>query len=349
MLIGTYSLNAPLAGPSFTGQWTTGTPIVGSSSANSYNTLQELLVKIPDNTANLIQPKDIRDSVYTLWEYVSSVGVVASQSSGVSSYYTNPGLVPISVGGISAGSSFSGTYSMQQMLDLLLYPYLPPLAGLGTIANRQYGSVTSVTLSWSVTKKTNPITSIIVDGVPQTPTGNTQTGTKSAIGSYSAAPPISTTNTYTMTSTDGISTTSASTTLTWMNKRYWGYIDLTPIGSPDLTTYPGLSGTVGAYITDTMIKSMTGANANGQVFGNELSTTKSKTYTGINGSGNHLVFAFPSAFGTPVFSVNGNPNSAFTKVKSSFYFLNEQIWSGTLYDVWISNTAQGSPLNIIIS
>ena len=349
MLIGTYSLNAPVAGPSFTGQWTTGTPITGSSSANSYNTLQELLVKIPDNTANLIQPKDLRDSVYTLWEYVSSVSVIASQSAGASSYYTNPGLVPVSVGGISSGSSFPGTFSMQQMWDLLLYPYIVPGAGLGSIATRQYGSVTSVTLSWSVTKNTNTITSIIVDGVPQVPTGNSQTGTKATTGSHGATPPVSTTNTFTMTSSDGISTTSASTTLTWMNKRYWGYIDLTPIGSPDLTTYPGLSGTVGAYITDTMIKSMTGANANGQVFGNELSTTKSKTYTGINGSGNHLVFAFPSAFGTPSFSVNGLPNTAFTKVKSSFYFVNEQTWSGTLYDVWVSNTAQGSPLNIIIS
>jgi hypothetical protein len=238
---------------------------------------------------------------------------------------------------------------MQDMWDLLLYPYIVPGAGLGSIATRQYGSGTSVTLSWSVTKNTNTITSIIVDGVPQVPTGNSQTGTKATTGSHGATPPVSTTNTFTMTSSDGISTTSASTTLTWMNKRYWGYIDLTTIGSPDLTTYPGLSGTVGAYITDTMIKSMTGANANGQVFGNELSTTKSKTYTGINGSGNHLVFAFPSAFGTPSFSVNGLPNTAFTKVKSSFYFVNEQTWSGTLYDVWVSNTAQGSPLNIIIS
>lgn len=353
MLIGTYSLNAPVAGPSFTGQWTTGTPITGSSSANSYNTLQELLVKIPDNTANLIQPKDLRDSVYTLWEYVSSVSVIASQSAGASSYYTNPSLVPISVGGISAGSSFPGTYSMQQMWDLLLYPYIAPSGGFSSLASRQYGSGTSVTLNWSVTKNTSTITSIIVDGVPQVPTGNSQTGTKATTGSHGATPPLSTTNTYTMTFSDGTSTPSVSTSLVWMNKRYWGYIDLTPIGSPDLSTFPGLSGTVGAYISDTMIKALNGASANGQVpvtgMGNELSTTKSKTYTGINGSGNHLVFAFPSACGTPAFSVNGNPNSAFTKVKSSFAFVNENTWSGTLYDVWVSNTAQGSPLNIIIS
>ena len=364
MLIGTYSLNAPVAGPSFTGQWTTGTPITGSSSANSYNTLQELLVKIPDNTANLIQPKDLRDSVYTLWEYVSSVSVIASQSAGASSYYTNPSLVPISVGGISAGSSFPGTFSMQQMWDLLLYPYIAPTGGFSSLASRQYGSGTSVTLNWSVTKNTSTITSIIVDSLPQVPTGNSQTGTKATTGSHGAFPPVSTTNTYTMTFSDGTSTPSVSTSLVWMNKRYWGYIDLDGVGvppgtSPDLFTFPGLSGTVGAYITDTMIKALNGAGANGQALvagmGSELSTTKSKTYTGINGGsglpvgGKHLIFAFPSAFGIPLFSVNGNPNSAFTKVKSSFYFVNEQTWSGTLYDVWVSDTAQGSPLNIIIT
>jgi len=348
MLIGTYSLNAPQA--SFTGLWSTGTPITGSSSANSYSTLQELLVKLPDNTANLITPQNLRDSVYTLWEYISSVSVFASQSSSSGGgTYSNSLSTPYSVGGIPAGSSFPTTQTMQQMWDALLYPYVAPGSGLVGLGYRLYGSATSVTLNWSVVKHTNPITSIIVDGVPQVPTGNSQVGTKATSGSHVATPPISTTNTFTMTSSDGTSTTPASTSLTWMNNRYWGYIDLTPIGSPDLTTYPGLSGTVGAYISDSMIKSMTGANANGQSFGKELSTTKSKTYTGINGSGNHLVFAFPSAFGIPSFSVNGNPNSAFTKVKSSFAFVNENTWSGTLYDVWVSNTAQGSPLTIIIS
>ena len=358
MLIGTYSLNAPVAGPSFTGQWTTGTPITGSSSANSYNTLQELLVKIPDNTANLIQPKDLRDSVYTLWEYVSSVSVIASQSAGASSYYTNPSLVPISVGGISAGSSFPGTFSMQQMWDLLLYPYIAPSGGFSSLAPRQYGSGTSVTLSWSVTKNTNPITSIIVDSIPQVPTGNSQTGTKAATGTHSNTPPISTTNPYTMTFSDGTSTPSVSTSLVWMNKRYWGYIDLDGIGvppgtAPDLTTFPGLSGAVGAYITDTMIKALNGAGANGQALvagmGSELSTTRAKTYTGINGGGKHLIFAFPSGFGTPAFTIGPLPVTVFTKVKSSFTFVNEYNWSGTSYDVWVSNTTQGSPLNVVIS
>jgi hypothetical protein len=340
MLIGTFS------GPP--------APTGGSSSANSYSTIQELLIKIPDNTANQIQPKDIRDSVFTLWEKISNVQIIASQSASASSYYTNPSSVPISVGGISAGSSFPGTYSMQQMWDLLLYPYIAPSAGLGSIAPRQYGSGTSVPLSWSVTKNTDSITSIIVDAFSQFPTGNSQTGTKAATGTHSSTPPLSVTNTFTMACSDGTTTVSASTTLTWMNKRYWGYIDLTPVQTNlDLTTYPGLAGSVGIHITDTMIKTLNGASANGlaQVagMGSELSTTRAKTYTGINGGGKHLIFAFPSGFGEPSWTVGGFTVNAFTKVKSSFTFVNEYNWSGTSYDVWVSNTAQGSPLNIVIS
>jgi len=340
MLIGTFS------GPP--------APTGGSSSANSYSTIQELLVKIPDNTANLIKPKDIRDSVYTLWERISDVQIIASQSASASSYYTNANLVPLTVGGISAGSSFPGTYSMQQMWDLLLYPYIAPTGGFSSISSRQYGSGTSVTLNWSVTKNTNPITSIIVDGFPQVTTGNSQTGTKLATGTHSSTPPISTTNTYIMSFSDGTSTPSVSTSLVWMNKRYWGSVDLTPVQTNlDLTTYPGLAGSVGSYISSAMIRLLDGASANGQALvagmGSELSTTKSKTYTGINGNGKHLIFAFPSAFGVPSWTVGGFTVNAFTKVKQSFTFVNEYNWSGTLYDVWVSNTAQGSPLNIVIS
>ena len=57
-------------------------PTGGSSSANEYSTIQELLYKMPDNTANLIQAKDVRDSVYTLWERISKVEITATGGTG---------------------------------------------------------------------------------------------------------------------------------------------------------------------------------------------------------------------------------------------------------------------------
>ena len=114
----------------------------------------------------------------------------------------------------------------------------------------------------------------------------------------------------------------------------------------------GSASSVGSYITDTIIKNLTGANANAQLFGKELSTTKSKTYTGIDGAGKHLVFAWPSTVAspyTPTFTVNGLPNSAFTQVRTNSVFSNEYGFNGTNYEVWVSNTLQNSPLNIVIS
>ena len=49
----------------------------GSASANKYSSVEELLNKMPDNTANLIQAKDVRDSVYSLWEKISDVQTYA--------------------------------------------------------------------------------------------------------------------------------------------------------------------------------------------------------------------------------------------------------------------------------
>ena len=64
MIIGSYSPGGPGS----------------SASANEYSTIDELLIQLPDNTANAIDASDVRDSVYTLWERISYVEVIASQS-----------------------------------------------------------------------------------------------------------------------------------------------------------------------------------------------------------------------------------------------------------------------------
>ncbi len=335
-------------------------PIIGSyspggpgssASAYRYSTIDELLNQLPDNTANLIDAADIRDSVYSLWSYIGDIQTIASQSIAQVTTYTNPAQTIVSVGGISSGSSFAGTFSMQQMFDLLLYPYVAPSPSLGTISDRQYGAGLAHALSWSVTKNSNTITSIVVDGNPIVPTGNSQTGFQTVYGTHSATPPLSQTNTFTMTVSDGTTSPSTTTTLTWKNRRYWGRINLSSIGNPDLTLNPGSASLVSSFINmngsiPNQITSLSGA---GVGTGNELATTIGKTYTNIDGSGQYLIFAFPTAFGTPYFTVNGNPNTAFTKVKSNVAFRNENNFTGTNYDVWISNTIQNSPLTIVIS
>lgn len=336
MLIGTYS------GPP--------EPTGGSSSANSYSTIQELLIKIPDNTANQIQAKDVRDSVYTLWEKIS--GLSASDVT----YNRTTLSTAATIGGVSTGSTFSGT--VQELLDRVFYPYVAPSVSLSVSAPnpREYGYSTSLSLNWSVTKNGNSsITVITVDGSSVVPTGGSQSGSKTPVyGTYSVATINSSTqqtNIFYMSAGDGVSTPSTSDTLFWQNQRYWGRVDLSGIGNPNLTIYPGLSTLVSTITTDSIIRSLTGASANSQLFGSELSTSKSKTFTGMDGAGWYLIFAWPSSVSspyTPVFTVNNSTNTAFTRVRTNSPLVN-QYGITSNYEVWVSNTLQGSALDIVIN
>lgn len=330
-----------------------------SASSDRYSTVDELLTQLPDNTANLILPQDIRDSVFSLWKYTEDVELIASSAASASAFFQNPNPTTVTVGGIPAGSTFPTPTTMQSMWNQLLYPYIAPISSLSIAGSstREYGNslglyANSLTLNWSVTQNDSnyAITSITVDGSPQVVTGTSQAGTKNTNGTHSwVSVPSSQTNTFNMSASDSyVSTVNASATLTWMNKIYWGRVDLSPIGNPNLTTNPGSASLVIPYVDDSDILSLTGAGVGS---GSELSATKNKTYTGINGSGQHLVFAWPSSVSgatAPSFTVNSLPNTAFTRIRTASAFTNIHGFT-TNYEVWISNTLQNSPLNIVIS
>lgn len=297
-------------------------PTGGSSSANEYSTIQELLYKMPDNTANLIQAKDVRDSVYTLWQRISSVQDLASQSASASAIYSNSTPTPFTVGGIPAGTTFSNQ-TMQQMFDALLYPYVAPAASLTGGTTREFGGSNVLTLSWSATKGSKSITTIVVDGTPIVATGNNQSGSQSATATQNVN------TTFSMSVSDipnGTSTVTSTTTLNWNSAVYWGK---TPtFALPSMT----ISGSQPVWADGASVGS-----------GKALSGSRAGSYNGINGAGQYLVFAWPSTYGAPSFTVNGLPNTAFTKIGSGVSHTNMYGYT-TNYDVWISNTAQNSPI-----
>lgn len=94
--------------------------------------------------------------------------------------------------------------------------YIAPGASLTGGGAREFGASPAVTLNWTATKNTNPITGITVNGVVEVPTGNTQSGTESA----STTQDVNTT--FNMSVTDGVSTTNASTTVIWEFRKYIG-------------------------------------------------------------------------------------------------------------------------------
>jgi hypothetical protein len=66
--------------------------------------------------------KNIRDSVYSLWDRIDTVSITAASIGS----YTNLTPVPTTVGGVTAGTTFNGL--SMSVFDLLLYPYTSPIS-----------------------------------------------------------------------------------------------------------------------------------------------------------------------------------------------------------------------------
>jgi len=321
----------------------------GSSiESKSYTLISDLLEQLPDNNNNDIFAKHVRNSVFTLWERIDGVSTILG---GISSTnYINPNATLVSVGGIAAGSTFATPQTVQSMFDRLLYPYLTPVISLSSVS-KQYGEPLSTILNWSVTKKSNNITGVTVGNIPQSGiTGNSQNGSQILQGTYSISnTPVSTINSFTMSVVDTQpSTVNTNGNITWMNKVYWGTINLSDMipANPDLTLTPASAQAVGLHITDLKIRTLSNST---------LSTVKERVINGIGGDGKYLIFAWPSSVSnpeTPLFNVGGFNSSAFTKVRSAstFYgaFVN-QFGFTTNYEVWVSNTIYNSATNVIIS
>lgn len=309
------------------------------------------LYQLRDNFTELIDPKDIRDSVWTLWNRLDDVQITASQSLTLGNSFTNPAPTTVTVGGITAGTTFNGTYSLQQMFQLMLYPYTAPILSLSVNNTpRQYGSGLAATLTWGVTKKSEVITSITVNGTTISPTGDSQAGTLAVTGTHSLnfSTLTNESQTFTMSIVDARPATySTTTSINWRHKIYWGRIDLAGAGNPNLTNHPLQAPNAGAECTDARVRGLTGA---GLSPGSALATSFARNYSGIDGGGYYLIFAHPTSFYTaagrdPIFKVNGLPNTAFTKVRSNSDLVTDTGIT-VKYDVWVSNTAQNSSIDI---
>jgi hypothetical protein len=307
-----------------------GTYSGGSASAYEYDNFQELLDQLPDNTGNQIDAINVRNSVYTLWERISDVQTIASQSASASVYYTNLTPTLVGLGGIPAGSTFSNK-TMQEMWDALLYPYVPQIVSLSGGDTREFGAPNSTTLSWSFTKKSNNIVSAVITSspgsvnypIPGTPFSTSQSGT------YPTTIVTNTDTTFTFTVNDGSQTVTATTNYKWLPAVYWGKATTNTL--PSMVIPSG--GTKPTWADGASVGS-----------GKNLASSRNATYNGINGQGQYLLFAWPSSYGSPTFKVNGLTNTAFTKIGSAVPHTCMYNNYTQNYDIWISDTAQNSPI-----
>lgn len=289
----------------------------------------------------------IWNSVSKIWEpQVISTSLTVSEKDGSPSITTDNIIFPNnSISGITGGvlvnrfngrrtitrSGFTGinpnTDDINEFLEAVFYPAVPPTLSLSaTNTSRQFGSTTATTLTWTVTKQTRGISSITVNGnsitVPTTIDEDSDPFPTTVSNTVSASATQNVNTTFPMVISDSVGNTfNTSVTVSWFNKRYWGRSS--NIVPNDATIISAVGG------------------------GSEFSTTRVQTRNGFDGAGNYLFFAWPSTFGTPTFTVNGLPNTAWTKQRSDT-FVNSDGYS-TTYDVWVSNTPQNSPLNIVVS
>lgn len=326
-----------------------------SSLSFAYSTLDELLLGLLDNTSGNIKALNVRDAVYTFWELVEGLSASLSISgTAVTSYNSVTPSSNISpVGGVISGSTFSG--SIQNVLDRIFYPYVGPVPSISQIGSGflEFGAPLAVSLNYSVILGTNPITptTLIVAGTPKI--FPPYAGVQVVVSTHSSTPlTASQSNSFVISVSDGINTVTGTQSFYWLNRIYWGRVSLNSIGNPNLTETPAFIPSVASICVDGLILSLNGAGANGLMYGNELSSSKNRVYREIDAQGNYLIFAWPSTVVgaiTPVFRVNGLINTAFSNVRTSSPLVNVFGFSGTDYEVWVSNTRYFSPVDIEIS
>lgn len=325
-----------------------------------YDDVDDLLIKLLDNSSNLIDPLDIRDPVYTLWKKIEDVELVAASANAGAGLFTLATPSTVGVGGIEIGSTFASS-TVTTVLEQMLFPHVAPVPQLSITTpsslNQEYKNMPSsvtVGLSFSVSKRNYNISNISFNGINYTtgfPWTSNVSGSTSLTGFHPSNPGVSYEQVFTMSvSDDGnggllpIKTSVATASIIWQNKVYYGSPTLTGGVTFNLNPIEGTPGSqsqVNSLVTDIVIQGLSSS----------LSTVKEHTFYQVGSGNRHVVLAWPSSMAgasNPTFKVNGVVNNAFTRLRNAQPFQNLLLFT-TNYEVWISNTPQNSPIDITIS
>ncbi len=318
-----------------------GTPSIGTASNwySQYETdITQLLQRLQDNTGNLIDAKDVRDSIWTLY---TGLQQIASQSSTQSTTFSSDRVTTFGVGGIRRGITFS-SIDYKDLIAQMLESYAPPTIDsfLPTNTTYQFGQTAPVpSLTYTITPKYSPLFSINFEApggpVPSiVPTGSDpEVGTSSGVSlTFSSTPSITENNVFTMSVvTQDALTFSATSSVVYKHKIYYGSIDLTTIGGFTPSDVASVL-TTRAYLTDARVKGLSYSS---------LQTGFEFKENIIFGTGSYFIYAHPSVYGElpqeGFYTVNMF-STDFTKVRDTSTFSNDFSYQ-TPYDVWISNTS----------
>lgn len=246
--------------------------------------------------------------------------------------YTNSAATPTTIGGISAGSTFSNK-TMSEMWTALLYPYQPPAftsfsrANLNTTYELgETVAIGSQTFTWAISNSANVsanTVSIVQNVAPVTtlygPAANVGTSAITVSTAYSAG--TSTTTTLYTISAVNTSGSSFSTTISrsWRPRIYYGTSATSPLTAANVV-----------------------ALAN-----NPLSSGFAGTYSFA--AGNYKYFCYPSSFGTATTFKDSSTNLDVAMEALYVVSITNAFGVTQNYNVHRTTNILGSSINIIIS
>lgn len=191
----------------------------------------------------------------------------------------------VAVGGLPAGSNITNL-TTKEVLERILYPYQGPSVTLATtpattIYDAVTGSIPSIVLTATVTKRTNPVTSVVfyagataINTVAQdVSNGGTFTYT------YTPGTPITSNITFRVVASDGTSSPAATKDIVFIGQTYYGIV------GPDVI-----------IPTADEVKALN----------KTLKNTNDYTYNNITTDFEKIVYAYPASLGALTSIVDAN-------------------------------------------
>lgn len=192
---------------------------------------------------------------------------------GGSEVFDRTDLTAVTVGGLNSGSSVKNK-TTKEVLESILFPYQKPTVSFSitpsTTVYESGNTVSSIKFTISATKKSDSIQSIKVYDGSTLLTTITSGVASGGTFTYTYSCNITRNTTLKVEVSDGTSTVSATKSITFANKSYYGFV-------ADGTT-----------VNETVIKALQN---------NVLKTSKSLNYTGINCTDSKIVYAYPQSQG----------------------------------------------------
>ena len=310
-----------------------------SSPTYSYPVLDigGMLSLVPDNTANQISARNVRDVIGGLYDNILQLSASFSIPPSVTFSYTNLNPSTVRVGGLATQYTFNNE-SFTSILNRMLYPYTPPTFSFQILPSViEYGnSSATVTIFWEINSTKNGVINAYIQRPLQqqqnvSPPLAPFNSTMGILSSNLVNTNVVTTFTFSVDDTDYSVFPTTGTlyqttvTVTWNLARFWG-------------TLPSSNAL-------TSVSTVTFSSSDISLLSYDLLSgfTQSRS---ITTNGDYVVFIWPnnavdlSAF-PPVMKVNGLPNNDWTKTRDNVVFTNQFGYTAS-YDVWRFNSIQPS-------